>query len=574
MLTNSNHIGRYGQLTTEWSGGITDIRSHHAAVSAGRVQDYAGVSTPSNENGFLIGRYTGKSFSLLLQDASPYNLYVTNDGTRMYVVGTQNNRIYQYSLSTPFDVSTSTFVNLFNLNTNPANALGIYIKSDGTRIFVLGITGRIVVSLTFGTPWDVTTLVYDNKSFNTQNQETSPRGITVNPDGTKFWIVGLTGIREYTMSTPWDLATTTYSKGATVGDTVPAGVAWNSTGTQYMVLGNTSDIIIPNEVTTPFDITGRVAGTTTSAMGNIIPNQVVTNPNGFYFVPGTKNHYVVDTDRRVVYWFTSNINDQLGVGVNSNRLAFSESFSLGLTTPRTVMFKPDGTTFYVSDDTTKVIRRYACTSPWVITGASIVQTEYIFARSNTASFTAPTRFFISNDGTDIYFSDFASGAMSRYGLTKAWDISAMFFKSSVTSALSVNSNGFCFSRDGLSLYYISGTTFFRKALSTPWDITTLATTATSFADSTYLGTSNTLTGVYIDQTGEYLYGVTAATARIYKYKMSVPWDITTASFYSHAYVEDNSPDPLSGLFMHPRGDFLFLTDQTNDSLYKFVLNGG
>ncbi len=571
MLTNSNFIGQYGQVTTEWSGGIIDMRTHHASKTENRIPNYAGVSGAVDENGFLIGTYTGKILELGLVDNSPTNMYVTNDGTKMYLAGSNNSRIYQYTLSTPFDISTAQSISNASAG---AGVSGIYIKSDGTKMFVVNPGTDVVNSYTFGVPWDITTIVNDNKTYSIGALDTLPYGITVHPDGTKFWTAGSSGIREFIMSTPWDLATTSYSKVATIPqDTSPRSVIWNSTGTVFMVLGNTNDIIYAYSVPTAWDITNRVLISNTGTMNNMLTNQTSTNPTGFYFVPGTKNFYVSDASRRAMFWFTSNAVDQLGNGVNGGRLSFSESLILsGFATPRTVQFKPDGTAFYVSDNTTNVIREYSCNAPWTITDATVAQTVPIQIKGTSTQFASATRFHFSNDGTDVFFSDFTTGAMSRYGLRRAWDISTTYFKSTAPSAIATSSNGFCFSRDGLSLYYISGVTFFRKTMTNPWDITTLSA-ATSFADSTYLG-ANTLTGVWVSQKGEYLYGMTAATARIYKYKMTTPHNLTTATFYSHGYIEDISPDPLSGLFMHPYGDLLFVTDQTNDRLYKFSLNGG
>ncbi len=576
MLTNSNRIGKYGQLSTEWNGGVVDVRTHHGAMASNRYSNAYNYNENTEENGFLIGRYTGKSFSVLAQETALRNLYVSDDGTRMYIVGTTNDRIYQYSMSTPYDVSTASFVNFFAFGTTVVDPTGLYISPDGTKLFVLASTSDTVFSYTFGTAWDVTTLTYDSKSF-LVTQEATPWGLTVQPDGTKFWVVGSTNDRvyEYTMSTAWDLATASYTSISllvSVQDTTPIGLAWNSTGTVLMVCGATSDTIYSYTTATPWTVSGAVLAVNSGSANSVVPVETVTAVNGFYFVPGTKNHYVLDNGTDKVYWFTSRVVDNLSSGVNSNRLGLSESLSLGIASPRTVYFRPDGMRFYVADGTTSTIREFRCLDPWTLTGATQLASHVLQARTSTAVFGSISRFWFSSDGTDVYFVDFTNGTMSRYGLVNAWDLSQMYFKNSVTSAISASSNAWCFTRDGLSLIYVSGTTFFRKSLSTAWDITTLSA-ATSFSDSVYLGTSNTLTGVYMNQTGEYLYGLTAATARVYKYKLSTPFNITTASFYSHAYIEDVSPDPLGGLFMSTDGTYLFNTDQTNDSIYRWVLNG-
>ena len=49
------------------------------------------------------------SFDVSTQDTTPRGLAFNNDGTKMFVVGDTGNDINEYTLTTPFDVSTSIF---------------------------------------------------------------------------------------------------------------------------------------------------------------------------------------------------------------------------------------------------------------------------------------------------------------------------------------------------------------------------------------------------------------------------------------------------------------------------------
>ena len=44
------------------------------------------------------GYYSGKSLSVAAQDANPYGLAFSSDGTKIYIVGSSNDTIYQYEL--------------------------------------------------------------------------------------------------------------------------------------------------------------------------------------------------------------------------------------------------------------------------------------------------------------------------------------------------------------------------------------------------------------------------------------------------------------------------------------------
>ncbi len=582
MLTNSNKIGQYSQVTTEWPGGVMDIRTHHAAKVDNRIPDTVGVNEAVIENESRLGRWTGQAASLLAEDTTMANMYVSDDGTRLYTVGTTNDRIYQYSLTYPYLTvgGFTPLVNFYAFGTTVVDPVGLYISPDGTKLFVLSATSDTIFSYTFGTAWDVTTLTYDSKSFSVTTQEATPRGLAVKPDGTKFWTVGATNdtIYEYTMSTAWDLSTAAYasvSLSVTALDTAPNSIAWNSTGTRFSFLGATNDQIYEYNAATPWTVAGATAGNQSGAMFGSIPLDNPTLCNGYYFVPGTKYHYVMDTGTDKIYTLWSRATDTISSGVNSNRITHAETFGLGLATPRTIYFRPDGNAFFVVDSTSIVIREYSCSPPWSITSPTLVRTVPIQARIDSALFSSTAaRFWLSANGTDLFFVDFSTGNLARYGLINAWNISQMYFKSSAVSAVAVSSNAWCMSRDGLSLYYVSGVTFYRKTMTVPYDITTLSGSATTYSDANYLGGSNTLMAVYISHDGRFLYGLTGASARLYKYYLATPYDITTAAFWSHAYIEDLVPDPNGGLFMSPEGGNIYITDQTNDSLYRYIVNGG
>ena len=44
---------------------------------------------------------------------------------------------------------------------------------------------------TFGTPWDVSTLTYDNVDKSLVPEDNAPASIYVKPDGTKFYTLGI-----------------------------------------------------------------------------------------------------------------------------------------------------------------------------------------------------------------------------------------------------------------------------------------------------------------------------------------------------------------------------------------------
>jgi 6-phosphogluconolactonase (cycloisomerase 2 family) len=79
------------------------------------------------------------SFSVRSEDNVPMGLAFTYDGTKMFVTGWQNDTVIEYTLSTGFDVSTATFVDSYAIPNSVENEpSSLAFSSDGTKMFILG----------------------------------------------------------------------------------------------------------------------------------------------------------------------------------------------------------------------------------------------------------------------------------------------------------------------------------------------------------------------------------------------------------------------------------------------------
>ena len=148
------------------------------------------------------------SFDVSTQDTTPRGLAFNNDGTKMFVVGDTGNDINEYTLTTPFDVSTSIFRDIngdgtgFEVSAQDTVTKFIKFNNDGTKMFVVGDNGNDINEYTLSVGFDLTSTVTHVGSFDISSQETNPQGIAFNTTGTKMFIVGNVGndINEYTLS--------------------------------------------------------------------------------------------------------------------------------------------------------------------------------------------------------------------------------------------------------------------------------------------------------------------------------------------------------------------------------------
>ena len=195
----------------------------------------------------------------------PSGLTFNNDGTKMFVSGSTGAGVAEYTLSTAFDVSTASHVDTLSVSAQDTYPKGHAFNSDGTKMFVVGLTGKDVNEYTLSTGFDVSTASFVD-SFSVSSQETAPVGITFNTDGTKMFVIGHSGadVNEYTLSTGFDVSTASYDSNFSVSsqEIYPSSVTFSNDGKKMFVIGINDDEVNEYSLSTGFDVS------TASFVGN------------------------------------------------------------------------------------------------------------------------------------------------------------------------------------------------------------------------------------------------------------------------------------------------------------------
>ena len=260
--------------------------------------------------------YSGKSVSISAQETASRGISFSTDGTKMYIVGQTSDSVFQYTLSTPFDVSTATYsTKSFSVLTQDTASTSLFFKPDGTVFYMLGDTVDTVFQFTLTTAWDISTAAY-SKACSVTTQETAPSGLVISTDGTKMYVIGSTNdtVYQYTLSTAWDVSTATYASksfSVTTFDGTPTGVEFNNDGTKMYVVGSGYDCVIEYTLSTGWDVSTAVF---TDRL--IISNGISSiNPNSFsagnspqdIYTDFTNNvAYILDLSTQRVWQFTTN----------------------------------------------------------------------------------------------------------------------------------------------------------------------------------------------------------------------------------------------------------------------------
>jgi len=144
------------------------------------------------------------AFSVSSETTQPRGIAFNADGTKMYVVSdvTPVRFVYQYTLSTGFDVSTASYASLsFDIGSQDTGPSDLVFNGDGTKMFIIGTTNDSVFQYTLSTAFNVSTASYDSISFSVASQATHPTGLAFNSDGTKLFVIGNTNDTVYQYST-------------------------------------------------------------------------------------------------------------------------------------------------------------------------------------------------------------------------------------------------------------------------------------------------------------------------------------------------------------------------------------
>ena len=233
-------------------------------MSIARLMQMAKAGVPSGpvwtDPDLANASYDSVSFSVTSQDLLPLGLTFKPNGLKLYIIGNGNDSIFQYTLSSAFDLSTASYDSIsFDLSSQNSAPTSAAFNSDGTKMFVAGIVGQNIYQYSLSTEFDISTASYDNVSFNVSSQVSSPVDLAFNSNGTKMFVIDFIGdaVYQYSLSTAFNLSTASYdsiSFSVATQETSPTSVAFNPDGTKMFVAGTVNDSVFQYTLSSAFDL--------------------------------------------------------------------------------------------------------------------------------------------------------------------------------------------------------------------------------------------------------------------------------------------------------------------------------
>lgn len=426
-----------------------------------------------------------RNFSVASQDTVPNDVFFKPDGTKMYITGYAGTSIYEYDLSTAWNISTASYLQSFSVSAQETNPQGTFFKPDGTKMYVTGRASDLVSEYDLSTAWDVSSASH-LQNFSVSTTVADPRAISFKDDGTKMYVLRFAGrVYEFDLSTAWDVSSSTYSQyfatasqsGTQQGlffkpdgsayymvdqtndsvfeyrlggfdvssqETQPKGMCFDNDGSRMYVTGSLNDTLYEYSLSTNYDLS------TASYVRGFYIGSVEYNPQGVFFKPdGTTVYTCGSGSDSVNQWSLSTAWD---VSTMSHVQDFSTRFNLPYeNVPAEVFFKPDGTVMYVAGQSLVKVHAYTLSTAWDISTAS-----YSTSFSLSGQITSITGLFFKDDGTKMYTVGYSSQDINEYDLSTAWDISTASYVQELTG-ISLPMSA-VFNDKGTKLFYASYST--------------------------------------------------------------------------------------------------------------------
>jgi len=467
------------------------------------------VGTPFSIN--TISQH--RLFSVSSQEANPNGFTWSNDGAKLYVVGSSSDRIHQYSASTPFEINGLTYDNIsIPVNGQDSNPYSLQMSIDGTKMFMLGVTTDTIYRYDLVVPYDISGMTYSDVNYYVGNFETSPTSFKFSTDGNKFFIGGSSQdtIFEFEMNAPFEITTAKHNNNIykyEVGGGNMRGIAFSNTGHKMYVADYGSDTIYEFDLPGLFTLTRMVNTKKTFTIGQLLtPMGVDWNNDGTkLFAVGTTTDSIHEFATAIPYSVS-------GMTYIQNSVSLSHQMS----SPADIKWSNDGLSVFILDSSLDTIFEYQTLSPYNL--SSLSNTGRLFSVSSYES--SPQAFSFNNDGTKLYFLGTSTDVLHQCQLPIPFNLGTVNYEKS-SIVVTSNPYGFTWNGDGSKLFVTDSNWIYEYQVTTPYDVGELINPS----GDKILPPDNSLRDLFFNNDGSKLFSISNSNKRINEYSLTNPYDL-------------------------------------------------
>ncbi|MEQ8810281.1 MAG: cadherin domain-containing protein, partial [Imperialibacter sp.] len=529
----------------------------------------------------------------LSNDASPSGVAFSHDGSKLYMIGSQTDKIYQYSLATPFDVTAGVTKDGTPFATTNYNYTDIDISEDGYKIFLTNSSypgSTQVAQYNLTAPFDITYGVTSGGSFSFFNYDPHAQDIHLSPDGKRLFMLGAGG-----KVFQFDLLYDGFQEVAVNDGTVEGDLLISITDEQFTnagsLLSHGADYTIlnlPSGLTPVMNVAGNGKTATLTLTGKASAHQDANDISDISF---TFNNSAFAGGSAAAVANASNASSSRAIDFRNNQPSLSYGNVLDMThatsggTPLDVSgqdsypvglaFSSNGMKLFVLGGDNYTLYQYTLTTAYDITaGVSYSQAYDLSAQVSGAEDLA-----FSSDGMRMFILDNDNYEVYQYNLGSAFDITTGVTYSGNSfnyESYDTSVYGFTFSPDGTKMI-IAGTSenydIFQFTLGDAFDLST----APSF-DGNSLNTEDVAspTGLAFSEDGRYLIMTDDNNDyEVVRYILNQPFDITAgATFDGNYFSLDDYSIYGTAIAIKLDGSKVFVADGDNSLIQQFNIDLG
>lgn len=264
---------------------------YSAASTFAAIAEAVGLNEPAAWN---LGTAIPDGSEPVPEERTPTSVYVSPDGTRMYVIGTSDDSVHQYDLTIAWDVTSATHVRTESVQDREGSPRDLFFRPDGSRMYVIGPGSDAVIQYDLGTAWDISTIQYSGEA-DVSGEDSIPVGVYVSTDGTRMYMTGLSTdrARQYALSTAWDMNSASYASRSldlSAQDTNPRGAFFSPDGTRFFHTGIGTDAVYGYALGTAWDISTAESSGSYPVTQDGVPTGVFFRADGTaMYVSGNQN---------------------------------------------------------------------------------------------------------------------------------------------------------------------------------------------------------------------------------------------------------------------------------------------
>lgn len=259
--------GNFHKLSTNDSKTISFANIPSGSSKWGLEIDIDGVTRYDLVN----ANNTADVANLALGDTFPTQVYFKPDGTKLFFVSPDTDMVKSFNLNTPWALSSASNGESFSVAGYDSTAIGLTFDAIGSRMYVGGNTTRKIYQFNLSERWNLANTVglSNTYSVSTVMPNGGPDGIRFSPDGTKFYVLGwptgtIGSVRafQYSLSTPWEIATASLLAGSSllVGthDAYATSIDFSNDGRKMFIAGDGTDRVRSYTLPTPWQVNTAV----------------------------------------------------------------------------------------------------------------------------------------------------------------------------------------------------------------------------------------------------------------------------------------------------------------------------